>query len=809
MSFLLKNFRTMLSRRTASSLLNVCGMGVAFAAVYLIAVQVHYDLSYNRRVPNADRICRLEHPSWMEEGRRFARWNRRLPQQMCSAFPEIEACGTIGFDGVEESYSVRRRQTIDNFTLRLSDGEQAGFDVFAFEAIDGSIDDLRTSDGLLLSASTAARLDLKAGDRIHVGAGADGERQLVVTAVYRDFPRPSAFDDLDGFRLLPPVRTASDRLQSNPHGSWSYSFYLRLAPGTDPAKLGGRMADWLREQSGKEGMSEEEVESQMKLLHPYLDPFADLYFAEEADGSDVPKGNRTTTRTFLAIAALILAVAFINFVNFFFALMPVRMRAVHICKVFGASQTKLRLEILLETTVLVAAALVVGAGLAVIFADTPLAGYLSGPVSLRHNVGPALALGLGALALGWATSCYPAWYLTRFRPAFVLRGAFQASEAGRRLRYVLVGVQYAIALVLIVATLFIQRQHRYMMDFDMGFDREQLYGVDVPQSALASFERLDALVDRLKRNPAVVAVGATEDRLVEPQCNGWGYMDAETGNLNLFNTMRVGWDFLAAAGIELVEGRSFGPADERSEGDVFVCNETAARTFGLTHETQLPRSSGVPTSVVGICKDFHFKPVQYGIEPFAFIVCKRSALPPTCLYVRMAAGVSPSEARDYIRKTVLGFDASIEPERIEPRFVDEELEVHYRRERRVGTLVLLFSVLAILITMMGVFGLVLFETQYRRREIGIRRVNGATVGEILALFNRRFLTVVVLCSLVALPVGWFVVDRWLSTFAYRTPMAWWIFAAAVGVLVALTLLTVTARSWHAANENPSHVMKGN
>ncbi len=809
MLYLFQNFRALMGRHAAASLLNIFGMGVAFAAVYLIAVQVGYDLSFNRRVPHADRICRLEHPSWTKEEGRFARWNRVMPQQLCEAFPEIEASGSIGFDAAERPFSVKRRHAIDNFTLRLAEGERAGFDVFAFELLDGSFDALRTTDDLLLSAAAATRLGLKAGDRIHAGAGAEGERLLTVAAVYRDFAAPSAFDALDGFRLLPPLRRRADGVQSNPHGSWSYPFYLRLAPAADPAAVGERMAGWLREQFGKEGMSEEEIDGQMKLLRPIPEPFAKLYFAEDTEAGDQPQGNRTTTRILLAIAVLILTLAVINFVNFFFALIPIRIRAINTCKIFGASQWQLRCGLSAETLGLVAASGGVAAALLLLVADTPIVDLLSTSISPFENGRVVMAMLLAGIAIAVATGLFPAWYLTRFPPAFVLKGSFRATAAGRRLRDVLVGVQYVIALVLIVAALFLHRQHRFMMRYEMGFDREQLYGVHVPQRTLPDGERLEALFARFKQRPEVADVAAAGGNLVDPQPDGWGYIDAETGRMNLFSTMRVSSNFLSVMGIDLTEGRAFTKADEQGEGEYFICNETARREFGLPLDLQIPRSSGAPTVVVGFCEDFHFRPMQYAIEPFAFIVQHRTREAPNYLYIRMRAGVGSERARACIRETLAAFDGSIEPERLEPRFIDEELEANYRHERRLSTLVLLFSLLAVLLSVMGVFGLVLFETQHRRREIGIRRVHGATVGEILAMFNRRYLAIVLACSIVALPIGYRAVDRWLSSFAYRTPMTWELFALAVLLVAGITVATVTARSWRAAHENPSDVVSGN
>ncbi len=801
MRLYLKNFLTLLRRYTASSVLNILGMGVAFAAVYLIAVQVGHDLSFNRRIPAADRIYRLEHPSWYDEGRRAMNWDRQLPHALCREIPEIECFGVLSLAGDPGDFSIKRRHAIDNFTLNLTRCERTALELLDVRSTAGSLDELVGTDRLLLAASTARRLGLEVGDRLHVGKGAEQEEQLTVVAIYRDFVSPCAFDAIDGITLLP-----SAGQEASNH--WHSNFYLRLTEGSAPETVGDKLRELLRSRLA-ESCSPEELERQMRLLAPTLNPLATLYFDPDVEGIDSPTGNRTTTCTLLAIAVLILAVAFINFINFFLALIPARIRAINTCKIFGASRATLCTSLVFETVGLVVAAVYVAFALVVLFADSPLAASLSTTVSLAANLRTALCSIAAAVALAVVAGICAARYLTRFPPAFVLKGSFRATGAGRRLRYALVGVQYVIALVLIIATLFIERQHRFMMQYEMGFDREQLYGITLPEKSVANSERREALVELLRQRPEVAAVSAAEGDLVAPQRNGWGYTDPETGRLNLFNTHRVSWDHLAVLGIEIVDGRDFTPADEVGEGMTFIINETAARRFGLTAGNALTRSSGALLPIVGICRDFHFKPMQYDLEPFAFTVSSAPKPVLNHLYIRMRAGVTGAAARSCIRKVVQRFDPAIELERIAPHFIDEELEENYRQEEQLSVLVLLFSLLAILIAVMGVFGLVLFETQYRRREIGIRRVNGATAGEILLLFNRRFLLVIAACSVVGIPVGYAVVDRWLSQFAYRTPMTGRIFAAAVVLLLVVTVTTVTARSWHAANENPSHVMKAN
>jgi len=207
---------------------------------------------------------------------------------------------------------------------------------------------------------------------------------------------------------------------------------------------------------------------------------------------------------------------------------------------------------------------------------------------------------------------------------------------------------------------------------------------------------------------------------------------------------------------------------------------------------------------VGICEDFNFQSAHYDVKPFTFLVYGQYGFDlPRIAYIRTVAGADIAAVRKFITDTVLEISPNSDPEKVEVKFFDNELELVYQREDKLSTLVTLFSFLSIVISIIGVFGLVLFETQYRRREIGIRRVHGASVGEILSLFNRKYLYIVAICSAVAIPVSYYIIDQWMQQYVYRTPMAWWVYALAVAIILAITVVTVTMRSVKAATENPT------
>ena len=803
----IRNFLTLLRRYTTSSVLNIVGMAVAFAAVYLIAVQVKFDLSYNRVIKNSERIYRLEHPSWSEDGTWTYSWNRRIPTEMCDVCPEIESTGAIyvlGNPQYQDEYSVKRNSSIENFTISIGSAELSALAVFPFEFIAGGIDEeFKANQGMIISETIAKRCNLNVGDRINYGRGAISQAQRVISGIYKDFPKPSTISNSEGYIIMPEAKPEDEP-------NWGIPYYVLLREGASPKEAEQRMLEYLKNDCEKRGFSEEEYKQQLALITPRLTPIADLYFADDTQ-AEWMQGSRTTTYTLIAIAVLILVISFINFVNFFFALIPSRIRAVNNYKIFGAPTAKLRLNFLFETVGLILVSLFGAAVIVVLFADTPLKEYISTSVAINENWSLAGAIALGVILLGVVVSLYPAWYITKFSPAFVIKGDFSASKSGRILRYTLVGIQYTISIALIICSFFIYRQHHYMLTKDMGFDKENLLVATLPYEAVngswtqvLDYTKRDALIDRLKQNPQIKDIAMSRGQLTQ-SAMAWT-RELPDGTRQEFQVHVVSHNFLQVMGIDIIDGRDFMPSDELTETGALIFNETAAKQFELTAESAIDgHISGAKTPVVGICKDFNFQSAHYEVRPFSFLIYGKYGFDlPRVAYIRTVAGADIAEVRKFITDTVLDISPNSDPEKVDVKFFDNELEMVYQREDKLSTLVTLFSFLSIVISIIGVFGLVLFDTQYRRREIGIRRVHGASVGSILQMFNRKYLYIVAACSAVAIPVSYYIIDQWMQQYVYRTPMSWWVYALAVGVILLITIVTVSLRSWSAANENPTN-----
>ena len=791
------NFLTTLRRYKVSSLLNVIGLTLAFTAFYVILVQVRWELTFNRDIPDAGRICLVAPRSWFDETGYSICSPRPDGEQLIARSPEIEAGGCIRPWRWDQPVWVKRHGEFHRFRMSLNTVSTGFLTTVGMRAVEGDLGALTQPNSVALSRSQAARLDVHAGDLLWLG-DREGKRtdvQHEVVAVYEDFPANSSFAHIVA------VTDVGDRDMTPAY--WNDCYFVRLRAGADPDVLARRWEQIHAENYRAyvermapvwgEELTEEEMEDPCDCL---LVPLDGIYFDRRVfDGMGTfPGGSTTLTYALLSVAVLVILIALINFVNFFFALVPVRLRAVNIFKVFGAPTRSLRFSFLFEALGFVLIAQLCAWYVAVALKGSEFASYVSSSLALGDNL-PVLAISLGiSLVAALVAGSFPAWYITSFNPAMAAKGSFVGSTAGRRFRTALLGVQFTISIALIVFSAFTLLQQRYVRRYDLGFNHERVLTFRTASQRLVRADRFEEFASALEQNPQIVGVTAGQGPLVAGNLSLWGREVA--GEEVMIHVRPVRSNFLDVLGIPVIAGEDFKPGYDRDTTLHYIVNDLLARKgAGLGFRLD-------DGNVVGICPDFHFRPLQYPVAPFAFVTIPGDM---EYFFVRMAAGADFEAVCDHIRRCVERLDPDCEP--LEIRFLDEDINAQYARERRITTIVGLFTVLAVVIALMGVFGIVLFETQHRRREVAIRKVMGATTQEVLRLFNRRYVVLVTVCFLIAAPVGYWAVDRWLGAFAYRVPLHWWLFAAAYVVVLAVTVATVTFCSWRTANENPADCVK--
>lgn len=809
MKIAFRNFLTTLRRYKISSLLNVIGLTLAFTAFYVIMTQVWWELGYNRSLHEADRIYLVENEDWYEPGKWSSWLNRPVPERVIASTAGVEVGGCMwgGFGSGTCWTSNEPSFGYNKFSASCGSVSLPFLDVFAFRSVEGDVHDLGKPKSVIVSREAAERMRVGVGSLIWVDTDEpqpDGAMEVV--AVFEDFPDNSLLGECEVVKNLGETNlyTTSD---------WSFNYFVKFRPGADPDEFARQWTnvnqEMQREAAEKRAAAGDAADDddESGIYGVRLSPVSELYFESDSQ-APCRQGSVVTTYTLLGIAVLVIVLAFINFVNFFFALVPVRIRTVNTFKVFGAPASSLRFNFVFEAFGLVLIALLAAWYVSFALQGTEFASYISASLALSQNLEVVGLVAVVAFVMALAASLYPAWYITSFAPALVVKGSFGGTRSGRRLRTLLLGVQFFISIGLIIATSFIRLQHDYMMHYDMGFDKENLLAVRLSERGAASY---DALRQKLLSDPQVKDVTGATSRLVSVGRMGWGR--EFKGRQVAFQSYVVQPDFLRVMGIPITDGRDFLESDFDKELGTMIFNEAARREFEMQVGDRINGFVSPDEQIVGFCADFNFKPLQYGVSPFCFYLLPKKIQQenywhlPHVVYVRMTPGADIAAVTAHIRRCIAEVDPRTEPGDIVVRVFDEELGLEYDNERKLTAIVGLFALLAVVIALMGVFGLVLFETQHRRREIAVRRVMGASRGEILAMFNRRYVMLVAVCFVLAVPVSIWAVRHWLAGFAYAVPLYWWVFALALAGVLAVTALTVTVRSWRAVNENPAESVK--
>lgn len=727
--------------------------------------------------------------------------SRPLCENVINNVSCVECGGTtsIGKGYYSEKFFLQEDGN-SSFYLNVSQSSLGAFKVFNVEAVEGSIDNIVPWKDLVISDTKAEKLGLHVGDVIYSHNHGATMQQFNIAAIYKHFPANTDLSEIECFVNM-------GDLNIDLFSEWSYPYFVKLNSADDIEPFEKQAFDYvvktfnnMANEHGEE-LSEEdrkEVESRLKIK---LFPFDEMYF-EKTISSAGRRGSKTTTYTLLAIAILVIVIAFINFINFFFALVPVRLKSVNTRKILGASRSNLVFGIVVESVVMIIVALALAAGIVKLFCGSTIAALIPCSALISNNIAIAFGTALGGIVLAIISSLYPALYITAFPPAFALKGSFGTASKGMAFRVGLICFQFIVSLILIICASFVTMQRQYMLHYDMGFDRSNLLQVNTSSKIAAMRE---CATSELKNNPEIKDVTFASGDIVTSFRMDWGR--PFKGEQINFKCYPVQHNFLDFMGIEIVEGRNFTDSDELCDNGVFIFNEAARDKFGLTLEDKI-HGHQTETDIVGICKNFNYKALSEGIEPFAlYIFGKNPWTTLNTLYIRTQPGADIPTLIDWIKTKLNEMDPSVPKDEFDVMFFDSRLDSEYGRERNASRIILLFTVLAIIISLMGVFGLVMFEAEHRRKEIAIRRINGASVVDVLKMFNIKFIRIVIVCFVLSIPISWLIVDAYLKGFAYRMPTHWWVFFSAFLSVMIVTLIVVTLRCLSAALSNPIKSIK--
>lgn len=785
MKTIIRNFLSVLRRFRMAMILNVAGLAVAFAAFIVILIQVNFERNFDRCYPTSGRIFRVDLNTPGTFGTILP---RGFVESIISSSPHIEAgtlvTPTFGRSGVY--LSVEKNGERVGFREIVTTCHPTLPKIFGFTILEGDINCLKDPEKVILPASLATKLF---GEGSVVGKPllaeesiwTKGTTNFTVGAVYKDLPANT--------QLRNVIYTAIDpSFMVDNFGASNWVCYLLL---DDPASAVD-VADNFNKHFDFKKISRKEDQ------HISLVPLTDIYYKNETqDGGTFRSGNKEVTGLLFGIALLIIIVAAINFTNFSTALAPMRIKSINTQKVLGSSDALLRRALLAEAAIV--SMIAWGVSLFIVWGlgSTGVLPFVEANLDLQANLPVLILSGVIALLTGLIAGIYPSYYITSFPPALVLKGSFGLSPSGKHLRTALIGIQFVVSIVLIIGSSFVRLQNSYMRGFSLGFDKDQVAIVEL--NGTLYNEHHETYANRLKEYPGIEDVAFAQEKVASKDgynTNGANYKGKD------FNYFLIicSYNFLDVMGIPILEGRDFSKADELSDEMAVVFNKSAYVNMNMQAGDLLYEQQG---RMIGFSDEVKFTSLRNGENNIAFAVGNFGYSMPVS-YIRFKAGSDIRAAVDHIRTTLKDLDPSY-PFNIE--FYDQIFDRLYHKEENLRSLVTIFSILAIIISLVGVFGLVVFDTQYRRKEIGIRKVHGATVGEILAMFNKTYLRIVAICFVVAAPIAWFGVKKWLESFSYKTPVYWWVFLIALLIVAGITMLTVTFQNWKAANANPVNSIK--
>ena len=516
-------------------------------------------------------------------------------------------------------------------------------------------------------------------------------------------------------------------------------------------------------------------------------------------------GNRNTMILLVSIGLLIIIIACINLINFSTALAPVRMRSINTQKVLGSSNWELRRALSTESVGIILISWFLSLGIVEILIRLKMLtfmGFTPSLITYWHIIGYT---GIIALVTGVIAGVYPAWYMTSFPPALVLKGNCALSGRGKRLRMFLIGFQYIVSFVLIVTAGFIFLQNRFMQNYISGIDKDQILVASLPQmpyqsseyrnftNTLKSFAEIDDIA--YAKSSLGGENGYTQYAfLYKEKMYGHYYIDVTT-------------NFCKVMGMKIVSGEDFLPSDSILHNDLnFIA------TQDLQQKTGIPAGStldffvwGMNVKLKGYVNNVQFTSLRSEALPYIF--CPNGKYSSDILpfaYIRVKAGSNMRTALKHIRQTLakcfIGYP-------VEVKFYDQVYSQLYQKEAEQQRMITLFSLLAILISLVGVFGLIIFEAEQRRKEIGIRKVYGAHTYQILWIFGQSYLTLSIVSSIIATPIAWYIVSKWLEQFTERIDITPWMFILTCIIISLITLITITIQNYRAATSNPIKNLK--
>jgi putative ABC transport system permease protein len=710
-----------------------------------------------------------------------------MPAAMYTEFPEIKAISRI----YDQNLSVILNERVFNESLTAA-VDSSFCDIFTLNFVEGSSEHALNEPGQVIIDRTTARKYFDDKPAVGQVILVEDTIPLTITGVFEDFPVQSHFH----FNILVSLLTYEGMYNNDQWFYNDYTTYLALQKAFPYEELQAKLPDFV--DTYMYGGKYEESSNAENYWVLYLQQLREIHLGSDLNGEFEANSNKTYIRVFFIVAIMILGVACINFMNLITAGSSIRAREVGIRKTNGASRGKLRQQFLFEAIISSILSMI----LALILVESLMGTYhhVTGKEIELHYLGNFLVVpGLLSLAIivGLISGSYPAFHLSGFSATEALgfKGIRQSTSWFRNF---LVMAQFSVAICLITATILVQKQMRLVLEERLGFDKEQTILVN---NANCLEENLHPFMDELLNLPEVIQT-ASSFKVPGDKLNNWGFGAKGVDGSFTLNVNLVDESYLETMGMEMAEGRFFSK-EFGAETDKMVLNETAVKI--LEFEDPIGQNvhwwgdEGNPLEVIGIIKDYHWESKQQLIRPHALLHLKSMDwVVPSYISVK----VDGTDMEKMIRILKEGWETHVDNVPFEYEFLDSHYEAIYSNEKQTRALLGIFAAIAIFISCLGLFGLASFMADRRRKEIGIRKTNGASTGSILGLLSFDFTKWVLLSNIIAWPIAWFALRKWIEGFAYRVDIQLWIFLAGGFLAFFVALAAVILHAIRASRQNP-------